>query len=36
MSDVLKEEEVGSEGAWTEQEEHDILDHGYKAISLGP
>jgi 16S rRNA (uracil1498-N3)-methyltransferase len=36
MSDVLKEEEVGPEGVWTEQEEHDIFDHGYKAISLAP
>jgi len=27
---------IGPEGGWTEQEEHDILDHGYKAISLGP
>lgn len=26
---------VGPEGGWTEQEEHDILDHGYRAISLG-
>ncbi len=26
---------IGPEGGWTEQEEHDILDHGYKAISLG-
>jgi RsmE family RNA methyltransferase len=35
MSDVLKEEDVRPEGAWTEQEEHDILDHGSKAINLG-
>jgi 16S rRNA (uracil1498-N3)-methyltransferase len=27
---------IGPEGGWTEQEEHDILDHGFKAISLGP
>lgn len=26
---------IGSEGGWTEKEEHDILDHGYMAISLG-
>lgn len=26
---------IGPEGGWTEQEEHAILDHGYKAISLG-
>jgi len=26
---------VGPEGGWTEQEEQDILDHGFKAISLG-
>lgn len=26
----------GPEGGWTEQEEQDILDHGFKAISLGP
>jgi RsmE family RNA methyltransferase len=26
---------IGPEGGWTEQEEHDILDHGFKAISLG-
>jgi 16S rRNA (uracil1498-N3)-methyltransferase len=27
---------IGPEGGWTEQEEHDILDHGYIAVSLGP
>ena len=27
---------IGPEGGWTEQEEHDILDHGYTAVSLGP
>jgi 16S rRNA (uracil1498-N3)-methyltransferase len=27
---------IGPEGGWTEQEEQDILDHGFKAISLGP
>jgi len=27
---------IGCEGGWTEQEERDILDHGFKAISLGP
>lgn len=27
---------IGPEGGWTEQEEHDILGHDYKAISLGP
>jgi 16S rRNA (uracil1498-N3)-methyltransferase len=27
---------IGPEGGWTDQEEHDILEHGYKAISLGP
>lgn len=27
---------IGPEGGWTEQEEHDILDHGFIAISLGP
>ncbi len=27
---------IGPEGGWTEQEEHDILDHGYAAVSLGP
>lgn len=27
---------IGPEGGWTEQEERDILDHGFKAISLGP
>ena len=26
---------VGPEGGWTEREEHDILDHGYRAINLG-
>jgi 16S rRNA (uracil1498-N3)-methyltransferase len=27
---------IGPEGGWTEQEEQDILDHGFKAVSLGP
>lgn len=27
---------IGPEGGWTEQEERDILEHGFKAISLGP
>ena len=27
---------IGPEGGWTEQEEHDILNHGYTAVSLGP
>ncbi|MGB3861025.1 MAG: 16S rRNA (uracil(1498)-N(3))-methyltransferase [Candidatus Aminicenantaceae bacterium] len=27
---------IGPEGGWTQQEERDILDHGFKAISLGP
>jgi 16S rRNA (uracil1498-N3)-methyltransferase len=27
---------VGPEGGWTENEEHDILGHGYRAVSLGP
>lgn len=27
---------IGPEGGWTEREEHDILDHGFTAVSLGP
>jgi 16S rRNA (uracil1498-N3)-methyltransferase len=27
---------IGPEGGWTEKEEHDILDHDYTAVSLGP
>jgi len=26
---------IGPEGGWTEEEEQDILEHGYSAISLG-